>query len=197
MHRFKKKIYKTSLFLKRNKVIFIRSSFFCFTWPPVKEVFNFFLSKPIRELEKEILRGQSFQGPLIAKEIYEMLEKKDMLNRWVKVSKVSVEVYLNFSEKSKNLSLFSYKHVCMFFFVLTALYKQQKLTWTTSVVEIFNLITLLKGSNKSHSLSSFMNIYKYFHILCSLVFNCHRINKSNSLTDFNNTDADKPHLNCF
>lgn len=35
----------------------------------------------IRELEKEILRGQSFQGPLVAKEIYEILEKKEMLHR--------------------------------------------------------------------------------------------------------------------
>lgn len=35
----------------------------------------------IRELEKEILRGQSFQGPLVAKEIYEILEKKNMLQR--------------------------------------------------------------------------------------------------------------------
>ncbi|XP_076436974.1 LOW QUALITY PROTEIN: glycerol-3-phosphate dehydrogenase [NAD(+)], cytoplasmic-like [Babylonia areolata] len=39
-------------------------------------------SKTIHELEKEILRGQSFQGPLVAKEIYEMLEKKNMLQRF-------------------------------------------------------------------------------------------------------------------
>ncbi|PVD35635.1 hypothetical protein C0Q70_02598 [Pomacea canaliculata] len=38
--------------------------------------------KTIRELEKEILRGQSFQGPLVAKEIYEILEKKNMLQRF-------------------------------------------------------------------------------------------------------------------
>ena len=35
----------------------------------------------IKELEKEILKGQSFQGPLVAKEIYEMLEKRHMLER--------------------------------------------------------------------------------------------------------------------
>lgn len=36
----------------------------------------------IRLLEKEILRGQSFQGPLIAKEIYGYLDKKDMLEQF-------------------------------------------------------------------------------------------------------------------
>lgn len=39
-------------------------------------------SKTIRELEKEILKGQSFQGPLVAREIYVMLEKKGMLERF-------------------------------------------------------------------------------------------------------------------
>ncbi|KAK6181467.1 hypothetical protein SNE40_009311 [Patella caerulea] len=38
--------------------------------------------KSLKELEKEILKGQSFQGPLVAKEIYGMLEEKDMLNRF-------------------------------------------------------------------------------------------------------------------
>ncbi|KAK7092930.1 glycerol-3-phosphate dehydrogenase [NAD(+)], cytoplasmic-like [Littorina saxatilis] len=38
--------------------------------------------KTIRELEKEILKGQSFQGPLVAKEIHDMLEKRDMLKRF-------------------------------------------------------------------------------------------------------------------
>ncbi|KAL5009566.1 hypothetical protein ScPMuIL_011871 [Solemya velum] len=38
--------------------------------------------KPIKELEKEILHGQSFQGPLVAKEIYGMLAEKNMLSRF-------------------------------------------------------------------------------------------------------------------
>ncbi|ESO90174.1 hypothetical protein LOTGIDRAFT_192340 [Lottia gigantea] len=38
--------------------------------------------KTIHELEKEILKGQSFQGPLVAKEIYGMLKDKDMLSRF-------------------------------------------------------------------------------------------------------------------
>ncbi|KAL8621714.1 hypothetical protein ACOMHN_061849 [Nucella lapillus] len=35
--------------------------------------------KTILELEKEILQGQSFQGPLTAREVYAMLQKKNML----------------------------------------------------------------------------------------------------------------------
>ncbi|GFO31784.1 glycerol-3-phosphate dehydrogenase [NAD(+)] [Plakobranchus ocellatus] len=38
--------------------------------------------KDIRLLEKEILRGQSFQGPLIAKEIYGYLKERDMLEQF-------------------------------------------------------------------------------------------------------------------
>lgn len=39
-------------------------------------------NKTIRELEKEILRGQSFQGPLVAKEIYEMFVQKNFVDRF-------------------------------------------------------------------------------------------------------------------
>ncbi|CAL1536750.1 unnamed protein product [Lymnaea stagnalis] len=38
--------------------------------------------KDIRLLEKEILRGQSFQGPLIAKEIYAYLKENNMLDQF-------------------------------------------------------------------------------------------------------------------
>lgn len=37
--------------------------------------------KTVPELEKEILNGQSFQGPPTAKEVYEILKEKDMLDR--------------------------------------------------------------------------------------------------------------------
>lgn len=35
----------------------------------------------IKQLEKELMKGQSFQGPLIAREIYTMLEKKNMTDK--------------------------------------------------------------------------------------------------------------------
>ncbi|XP_052803874.1 glycerol-3-phosphate dehydrogenase [NAD(+)], cytoplasmic-like [Mya arenaria] len=38
--------------------------------------------KTIRQLEKEILRGQSFQGPLVAKDIFKVLSQKNMLERF-------------------------------------------------------------------------------------------------------------------
>ncbi|KAJ8306803.1 hypothetical protein KUTeg_014887 [Tegillarca granosa] len=38
--------------------------------------------KTVKELEKEILRGQSFQGPRIGREVYKMLESKDMVDRF-------------------------------------------------------------------------------------------------------------------
>ncbi|KAL8570177.1 hypothetical protein ACOMHN_030973 [Nucella lapillus] len=38
--------------------------------------------KTIRQLEKEILKGQSFQGPLVAKEIYGMLKDRNMMERF-------------------------------------------------------------------------------------------------------------------
>lgn len=38
-------------------------------------------NKTVPELEKEILNGQSFQGPPTAKEVYEILKEKDMLDR--------------------------------------------------------------------------------------------------------------------
>lgn len=38
--------------------------------------------KTIRQLEKEILRGQSFQGPLVAKEIYTKLKERNRLDRF-------------------------------------------------------------------------------------------------------------------
>ncbi|KAH3703823.1 glycerol-3-phosphate dehydrogenase [NAD(+)], cytoplasmic-like [Dreissena polymorpha] len=38
--------------------------------------------KTIRELEKDILRGQSFQGPLVAKEVYHTLSQKNLLERF-------------------------------------------------------------------------------------------------------------------
>ena len=43
--------------------------------------FSSFTPQDIRLLEKEILRGQSFQGPLIAKEIYLYLKERDMLDQ--------------------------------------------------------------------------------------------------------------------
>ncbi|KAK7495616.1 hypothetical protein BaRGS_00013063 [Batillaria attramentaria] len=39
-------------------------------------------NKTIRELEKEILRGQSFQGPLVAKEIFEMFQERKWVERF-------------------------------------------------------------------------------------------------------------------
>ncbi|KAL3836825.1 hypothetical protein ACJMK2_022238 [Sinanodonta woodiana] len=38
--------------------------------------------KTLKELEKEILHGQSFQGPLVAREIYSMLEQKKLTERF-------------------------------------------------------------------------------------------------------------------
>lgn len=38
--------------------------------------------KTIKQLEKELMKGQSFQGPLIAREIYTMLEKKNMTDKF-------------------------------------------------------------------------------------------------------------------
>ena len=35
----------------------------------------------IDELEKDILRGQSFQGPLVAKEIHEILVARNIIER--------------------------------------------------------------------------------------------------------------------
>ena len=36
----------------------------------------------IQQLEKEILRGQSFQGPLVAREIYTKLKERDRVDRY-------------------------------------------------------------------------------------------------------------------
>ena len=36
----------------------------------------------IQQLEKEILRGQSFQGPLVAREIYTKLKERNRLDRY-------------------------------------------------------------------------------------------------------------------
>ncbi|XP_048728352.1 glycerol-3-phosphate dehydrogenase [NAD(+)], cytoplasmic-like [Ostrea edulis] len=38
--------------------------------------------KTIKQLEKELMKGQSFQGPLIAREIYTMLEKRNMTDKF-------------------------------------------------------------------------------------------------------------------
>ncbi|XP_033733016.1 glycerol-3-phosphate dehydrogenase [NAD(+)], cytoplasmic-like [Pecten maximus] len=39
-------------------------------------------SKTVKQLEKELLHGQSFQGPLVAREIYHILETKHMLDQF-------------------------------------------------------------------------------------------------------------------
>ena len=40
------------------------------------------LLQTIQQLEKEILRGQSFQGPLVAREIYTKLKERDRVDRY-------------------------------------------------------------------------------------------------------------------
>ena len=41
-----------------------------------------YISQTIQQLEKEILRGQSFQGPLVAREIYTKLKERGRLDRY-------------------------------------------------------------------------------------------------------------------
>ena len=40
-----------------------------------------FCFQSVHVLEKEILKGQSFQGPRVAREIHGMLEKRDLCSR--------------------------------------------------------------------------------------------------------------------
>ena len=45
-------------------------------------IYSWFSSlQTIKDLEKDILKGQSFQGPLVAQEINEMLTQKNMLEQ--------------------------------------------------------------------------------------------------------------------
>ncbi|GAB1601735.1 glycerol-3-phosphate dehydrogenase [NAD(+)], cytoplasmic-like [Argonauta hians] len=41
-----------------------------------------YTTKSIAELESEILNGQSFQGPIIAKEVYELLKSQNMIDKF-------------------------------------------------------------------------------------------------------------------
>jgi hypothetical protein len=48
-------------------------------WRCDNKSFDFCL-QTIKELEKEILRGQSFQGPLVAQEIHEVLKERGIVD---------------------------------------------------------------------------------------------------------------------
>lgn len=49
----------------------------------------------IAELEAEMLNGQKLQGPQTSAEVYKILQKKNMVNKWVRLHKTELHFSLS------------------------------------------------------------------------------------------------------